>query len=245
MLTLSETHVLGSRTAERSAVRPERPRRSHADPRAALNPASLGIGNGVDRPIGMPQIQRGRRAQLRRSRHNTRRAVPTPRISSPIRCSSPAAGTLIKTRRRVPAFPQRELRGRHGRLQLSQRRRVPCRNRECVQHHAGRAPEPHQSASAVGLRARQCEHPSEPHRRARPALRMARHAHRAGQPVRGLRLRQRVAPACRRRSRRDLSAEQPERRATRGCRVGRVSGWPHRRARGLRLDRRSSRARRR
>ena len=47
------------------------------------------------------------------------------------------------------------------------------------------------------------------------ALRVARHAHRAGQPVRRLRRGERVAAARRRRRRRDLSAEQPELRAAR------------------------------
>ena len=47
------------------------------------------------------------------------------------------------------------------------------------------------------------------------ALRVARHAHGAGRPVRRLRRGERVASARRRRRRRDLPAEQPERRAAR------------------------------
>ena len=55
VLTLSETHVLG--TGLLNEVRFGRSGLDgRTDPRTALDPASLGIGNGVDRPIGMPQF---------------------------------------------------------------------------------------------------------------------------------------------------------------------------------------------
>ena len=52
------------------------------------------------------------------------------------------------------------------------------------------------------------------------ALRVARHADRAGRPVRRLRRGERVAGARRRRRRRDLPAEQPELRAARSASPG-------------------------
>ena len=53
---------------------------------------------------------------------------------------------LDEARRRVPALRQRELRRRHGRVQLPERRGLPGRNRQCLQHHARRAAERHRSA---------------------------------------------------------------------------------------------------
>ena len=129
---------------------------------------------------------------------------------------------LDQARRRVPALPQRELRRRHRRRSTSRawRRSWPERRTRSASRSASDGVT---STSAPWRCSFRTASPSDrqPHARARPALRVARHADRAGRPVRRLRRGERVAAARRRRRRRDLPAEQPELRAARRRGLGR------------------------
>ena len=146
----------------------------------------FGIRNGVTRPIGLPQmivaggLNFGGPGTLPQGRYDTSYVVH--------RHGQPRARTpLGQVWRRVPALHQRELRRGHRRVQLPERGGVPGRNGERVQHHAGRAAEPHRPARDGVVRPGLSHRPRPAHARARDALRVARHAHRAGQPVRRVR----------------------------------------------------------
>ena len=159
------------------------------DPAHALDPANFGIGNGVDRPIGMPQFNVA--GGLNFGGPATIPAGPytTPRISFADTLQFTRGRHSIKTGAEFRQFLNENFAEGTGAFNFPSVGGVSLRNRQCVQHHAGRAAESHHSASAVVLRAGHRQHPADPDRRSRPALRMACHAHRAGQPVRGLRRR--------------------------------------------------------
>jgi hypothetical protein len=55
VLTISETHSFGPAFVNEARFGRSR-LRGATFPAATLNPAELGIGNGVTRPIGLPQV---------------------------------------------------------------------------------------------------------------------------------------------------------------------------------------------
>ena len=107
-----------------------------------------------------------------------------------------------------------------GRVQLPERGRVSGRNGERLQHHARSSGRSVIDQRALGLFVQ--DHITirdTRHARARPALRVARHAHRAGQPVRRVRRGERVA-AC-------ASASTSTRSISRTTGTSsRASAWP-------------------
>ena len=155
-------------------------------PAATLNPADFGIGNGVDRPMGLPQMIVAGGLTFRRAGRlpagTGRHALPLQRHADV--CRRPPFDARW---RRIPALPERQLRRGHRAVQLSQRAGVHRGNRQRVQHHAGRAAEPHHPGRRGVLRSGPDHDRPQPDTRSRPALRMARHADRTGRPVRRVR----------------------------------------------------------
>ena len=134
--------------AERSAIRPQR-LRGGTFPAATLNPAEFGIGNGVTRAIGLPQmivagdLNFGGPGPLPQGRYDTLHVFAdtfTPRAGGTR--SRRAASTGISSTRTSPRAPARS---------TFRAWRRSCGHGELVQHHARRAAEPHRSA-----RARRC-----------------------------------------------------------------------------------------
>ena len=125
VLTVGATHLFGAALVN-EAVFGRSYVKGSTFPAAPLNPSDFGVANGVTRPIGLPQMivagdlnfggpgtfPQGRTdTSVRVPRHVQRRTRP-PRV---------------EVRRRVSSLHQRELRRRHGSLQLPERGRISGR----------------------------------------------------------------------------------------------------------------------
>ena len=156
-------------------------------PAATLNPAAFGIGNGVDRPVGLPQmivaggLNFGGPAIYPQGRDDTLYVfndTVTLRRRPRIRC---AVGGEYRR------FLNDNFAEGTGLFNFPERGGVHGRNRQRVQHHPGRAAEPHHPGRRGVLRSGPVRDRPQPDTRSRAALRMARHADRAGRPVRRVR----------------------------------------------------------
>ena len=231
VLTVGGTHLFGSALVNEAVFG-----RSYVKgitfPAAPLNPSDFGVAKWGHEAHRLPQMivagdlnfggpgtfPQGRTDTLVRvPRHVQRRAPPS----------------RVEVRRRVSSLHQRELRRRHGSLQLPERGRIPGRGGQCLQHHAGRTAERDRSAGNRAF----CPGRRQPRRRRhhpdRDALRVARHAYGAGRSLHRVRRGQCIVVASRQGRPGDLRTEQPELRATLGCGVGSEVWWPDGTARGL------------
>ena len=243
ILTINDTHVFGPALFNEARFG-----------RSALASLNTPLRRAQSGRLRHPERRRCARSGCRRcswpavstsaGRRTFRTDGMTRRTSSPTRSATCAAGTRSNSAASTGTSSTRTSTKAPG-LQLPERRGVPRRNRQRVQHHARRTTEPHRPARRGAVLSGQRHGPAQSHARARTALRVARHAHRTGQSVRRLRRRQCVAVASRRRRRRDLPAEQPEFRAARRRGLGRVAGRPHGACAPPMRGRSTSRARRR
>ena len=238
VLTAGHTHVFQGATTNEI-----RYGRTHVNggtfPAAALNPIEFGIGNGVTRAIGLPQmivagdLNFGGPGPHPQGRFDTLHVL-TDTLHPRARAAHDQDG------RRVPALHQRELRRGHGHVQLSLDGRLHAGDGELVQHHARRAAEPHRSARARAVRPGPDRHRQRSPDRSRPSLRVARDPGRAGRSLHRLRPGDGVADPRRRGHPADLPAEQRERRAARRRHVEPAGRRQHGPARRLRARGRSA-----
>ena len=157
VLTVGHTHI-----SEGSTTNEIRYGRTHVNggtfTAATLNPIEFGIGNGVTRALGLPQMivagdlnfggpgpfPQGRCRHVARADEH---------VHARARAAHDQDG------RRVPTLHQRELRRGHGHVQLSLDGRLHAGDGELVQHHPRRAAEPHRSACARRVRPGPDRHP--------------------------------------------------------------------------------------
>ena len=230
--TVDETHTFGHSLLNEARFG-RSPGRGAAIPGAELNPADFGIGNGVTRRSGCR-----RSSSPAASTSAGRPTIPTGRDDTSYVVSDTlsyfARPALRETRRRVSALSQRKLRARAPGCSTSPAwRRFCAGTANAFSITLGERRKSHRPARRRTVRPGQRHPPLQPRRRARAAVRVARHTDRAGRPVRGLRSGQRLAAAGRRGRRRDLPAEQPELRAAPGRGVESVSRRRYGRARRL------------
>ena len=191
VVTLNETHIFCFRAAERSPLRAD-DAASATRPAAPLNPAELGIGDGVTRPIGLPQIivagdlNFGGPAPFPQGRDDALYVVGDTLTQARGRHTIKAGGEYRH-------FINSNFAQGTGVVQFSERGRVPCRHGQRLHHHARRATQRHRRAGDVAVLAGRDQRRRPAHGRARAALRVARDADRTRQPLRRVRRGERVA----------------------------------------------------
>ena len=177
MTTVTETHTFGSALLNEARFGRSR-LRGGTFPAHELNPAEFGIGNGVTSAIGLPQmivagaLNFGGPGTLPMGRYDTSYVF--------VDTFTRASGRHSITSAVRPTLHQPELCPGHWRLQLSERGGVSRRYGKCVQHHARRTAERHRSARGRPVLSGSHRCPRQAHARTRLALRVARHADRAG-----------------------------------------------------------------